>query len=505
MKKRHKFKRIRKRILTAALSMVLCLNAGFMDVREAKAAEVVAAYGTAEFIASLAATVGVVIGIDHLVGYKDMSSSLVYEDFTAPNREQDVAEVENILKVWWEKYAQEYINNNSGSDPDPSPTPAISGTPEPGTTPTPEDVPMSYDELKADATAKGLLELTPATFFVLGKVMTDFWNKIFGINSVDTTGVDETTAGDIIEVAQGETYPYYTIKHYTSGRFLGIYFYPEGSFIDLSSGDEDNNYYKVYKTALRLYRYSDNELVLSSDKKYADLNASSDYSPSSPCYDTTNLPMFSSYEDGLLWHNSVLNVQNMTKDDILYTPDHADAYNNNTGLVVPSALPSTIRLPSLDELKELQQNTNADPENSPELLQEFINALKQNQGTDPDPGTDPNPGTGTDPSPGGDGELTDPEVTPSPDDENSKYLAPDLKDFFPFCIPFDIYDVFANFTAERKAPCITFHLKSEMFNFDHEVVIDLAAFDDVAALLRTLELILFVILLAVATRKLIGA
>lgn len=79
----------------------------------------------------------------------------------------------------------------------------------------------------------------------------------------------------------------------------------------------------------------------------------------------------------------------------------------------------------------------------------------------------------------------------------------DLRSVFPFCIPFDIYNIILIFdTGEnRRAPHITFVFPLTEWEID----VDLAVFDPVAGILRVLELILFIIGLAVATRSLIGA
>lgn len=94
--------------------------------------------------------------------------------------------------------------------------------------------------------------------------------------------------------------------------------------------------------------------------------------------------------------------------------------------------------------------------------------------------------------------------TPSPEDiETTLTLTPDenLKDKFPFCIPFDIYDLVTGLVAEREAPVITCPVDVS----GHTVTVDLSEFDSVAELFRLLELILFIIGLAVGTRYLIGA
>lgn len=79
----------------------------------------------------------------------------------------------------------------------------------------------------------------------------------------------------------------------------------------------------------------------------------------------------------------------------------------------------------------------------------------------------------------------------------------DLRAIFPFCIPFDLYNLLLIFdTGEnRKAPHITFTFPITGWIID----VDLAPFDTVAGILRLLELILFIVGLAVATRSLIGA
>ena len=99
-----------------------------------------------------------------------------------------------------------------------------------------------------------------------------------------------------------------------------------------------------------------------------------------------------------------------------------------------------------------------------------------------------------------------PENTTEEDIENESYMTtPGLQDVFPFCIPFDVASLFGSFgTIEREAPKITFPLVSQLFGIDEEIVLDLAMFDTVATILRTVELIGFALGLAFVTRYLIG-
>lgn len=91
-------------------------------------------------------------------------------------------------------------------------------------------------------------------------------------------------------------------------------------------------------------------------------------------------------------------------------------------------------------------------------------------------------------------------------DETLGAAATGLQDVFPFCIPFDVVDFFKLFsTQERQAPHLVYPFQSELFGFHEEIDIDFSMFDDVAALVRNLELILFIIGLALSTRSIIGA
>lgn len=94
--------------------------------------------------------------------------------------------------------------------------------------------------------------------------------------------------------------------------------------------------------------------------------------------------------------------------------------------------------------------------------------------------------------------------TPSPDIQSEvlQGSVKGLEDIFPFCIPFDIRDMLKMFKASRKAPCISGTIPLGDF-YTWEVEIDMSRFDSVAAVLRTLELIIFIIGLAIVTKDLI--
>ena len=74
--------------------------------------------------------------------------------------------------------------------------------------------------------------------------------------------------------------------------------------------------------------------------------------------------------------------------------------------------------------------------------------------------------------------------TPEQEDQNIESMGTvDLRDIFPFCIPFDIAAVFTHFTAEREAPHLQFTIDLGPAG-SYDIDIDFSDWDDIAALLR---------------------
>lgn len=81
-----------------------------------------------------------------------------------------------------------------------------------------------------------------------------------------------------------------------------------------------------------------------------------------------------------------------------------------------------------------------------------------------------------------------------------------LSDLFPFCIPFDLYNIISCFKADPVAPSaeITIPVGYDGAEFTWETyTVSLSAFDPVAAVVRVLEYVAFVVGLMLVTRKLI--
>lgn len=79
----------------------------------------------------------------------------------------------------------------------------------------------------------------------------------------------------------------------------------------------------------------------------------------------------------------------------------------------------------------------------------------------------------------------------------------DLRDLFPFCIPFDIYRLLSSFDAEPVAPHVQLPIVIDSINFRYNLDLDFSAWNPVAQAMRTAELIVYAIALAWATGKVI--
>lgn len=99
-----------------------------------------------------------------------------------------------------------------------------------------------------------------------------------------------------------------------------------------------------------------------------------------------------------------------------------------------------------------------------------------------------------------------PPVNPNPDVTAPEDVQPyivRLGDVFPFCVPFDIYHMVTLFAADPEAPHAKWEFSLPFTGGTYEIEWDLREWDEVAALCRKLELILFCVGLAVVTSKLI--
>lgn len=177
------------------------------------------------------------------------------------------------------------------------------------------------------------------------------------------------------------------------------------------------------------------------------------------------------------------------------------------------------KVPTMDDLKDFFKkigNDKGDKDKRQKDIDDFIRKITTADtggGEAPNPNPSPDPGGGETPEPnpggggsggGGGGTTTDTPDKPDKDDDNSKKdYARDLQKIFPFCIPFDIVDCFKLFKAEPETPRVEIPIHFGIVEKDYTFVIDLKDFNNVALMLRSSLLIVFVVGLGFATRNVI--
>lgn len=76
-----------------------------------------------------------------------------------------------------------------------------------------------------------------------------------------------------------------------------------------------------------------------------------------------------------------------------------------------------------------------------------------------------------------------------------------LTDFFPFCIPFDIYEFLSVLSAAPEAPVFHWEIPVPQLGRTFDIDVDLSPWDPVAAVFRTFELLAFIVGLGMITRE----
>lgn len=80
-----------------------------------------------------------------------------------------------------------------------------------------------------------------------------------------------------------------------------------------------------------------------------------------------------------------------------------------------------------------------------------------------------------------------------------------FKEKFPFCLPWDIYNLFVGLQAEEEAPRFVVPFKFERLGIDEEIVIDFGDYEEQIKIIRFFIGAMFVFALIMVSRKIIGA
>ncbi|MDD6106428.1 MAG: procyclic acidic repetitive family protein [Ruminococcus sp.] len=446
-----------------------------------------------------------------------------------PATQGQIDNAESKINEWYDNAIKDWYKNHGGSS-EPTPTP---GTSPPVTVapinPDDLDIPEDWATLKKNATDKGLLAMGAATAYCVKEAVKGWWDDI-----VQPVDIKDGVPEDVVNTIVGSGCPYYYYVEYTDGE-VDLYLGGIGSY-RLSNRASFCAPYYWYKNG-----------VLNSSGEIGGLEVPA------PDIRRTNVPKFATKEEGEAWSEQQRKnaSSKLPKTSLWPSVDTKDDYDNNRTLPSPSypnlAVPS-IKLPTLDELKDLWKQGSDDEENRPTYVTNFITnhtvqptpepeptkkpEVNPNPGggTDPDPDPEPTPSTtpavvpdpggGTDPQPsgspdpnpdpggGGDTDPDNPE-TPTPEEEASPYKA-DLREIFPFCIPFDLIHLLKVFDAEAEAPVFEFPLDIEMDNpwtgekvvdYHHTFELDMADYEPVIKILRIFQVIFFIIALMLITRQ----
>lgn len=436
------------------------------------------------------------------------------------------------LKPYYDDLASEYererfkVINGGGGESQPSPTPDPGTTPDPGVTPVPGQIP-TFDELVAPALAGGAISWASGAWDTMAKAISNLWDKICGVAHPELND-EELTAVALSLASKHQNYPYYfycvnqdeKTKRYIlvfADKFSYCRRYTDGTYGFMTGNHV--NYGKINNEQFGEPYYYNNSYSGQSDG-FTYLSTSGSINQST-LYWSTNAPIFDvNTNDALNWYNSqVANADKYVKENIWVHPDLQNTYQNNGKLEYPQEAPQPLQYPSAENLADLAKKLNPEinpdysPEIAPNYVQELIQKLQQNPSVNPDPNPNPNPNPnpdpGTNPQPTLKPNPTGTPEDPTPEEEASPYKA-DLREVFPFCIPFDLIHLLKVFEADAEAPVFEFPLDIELDNpwtgekvvdYHHTFKLDMSDYEPVVKILRIFQVVFFIIALMLITRQ----
>lgn len=491
------------------------------------------------------------LGLDMLLKTKnDINNWDWGEVLDDPATQGQIDNAESKINEWYDNAVKDWYKNHGGSS-GPTPTP---GTSPPVTVapinPDDLDIPEDWATLKKNATDKGLLAMGAATAYCVKEAVKGWWDELIQYDSVLHNSTNKYQDKRLLG--------YQKISSYASDKsqIMTSYAYDINGNIDrLVISDATNNYGINYH---RFGTYESDQMIGSYyilNRSWCDESRGTTSSKMVYVYAglnslyTTGAEEYHFYVPIVDDEGNVLQKAEQKppgKTALWPSVDLKDDYDNNRSPNFPELATPTLRLPSLDEIKDLWKQGSDDEENRPTYVTNFITnhtvqptpepeptkkpEVNPNPGggTDPDPkptpsttpavvpdpggGTDPQPSGSPDPNPdpggGGDTDPDNPE-TPTPEEEASPYKA-DLREIFPFCIPFDLIHLLKVFDAEAEAPVFEFPLDIEMNNpwtgekvvdYHHTFELDMADYESVIKILRIFQVIFFIIALMLITRQ----
>lgn len=499
-----------KRIKTRALALLLSCSVlatgivgGYEKVQAASLSAGAALAGESlSFLESLFMAGGMSLGLDMILKTQNDINNWDWGDvLDDPATQGQIDNTESKINEWYDNAVKDWYKNHGGSS-DPTPTP---GTSPPVTVapinPDDLDIPKDWATLKKNATDKGLLAMGAATAYCVKEAVKGWWDDI-----VQPVDIKDGVPEDVVNTIVGSGCPYYYYVEYTDGE-VDLYLGSIGSYRYSNRG----RFYAPY------YSYKNGELQSSNKDEGLNINFPA------PDVRRTNAPKFATEEEGDAWSEQQRKnaSSKLPKTALWPSVDLKDDYDNNRSPNFPELATPTLRLPSLDEIKDLWKQGKDDDDNRPTYVTNFITNHTVQTTPEPEP-TDkpdakptptiavvPDPGGGS--GSGGSGSGTDPDnpQPENPEDEVKPYTA-DLKDVFPFCIPFDLMHLFEVLDAEPEAPVFKIPIELKVDNpftgksivdYEDTIKIDLSDYEQPIKVIRIFEVIFFLIGLMLITRS----
>lgn len=458
------------------------------------------------------------LGLDMLLKTKnDINNWDWGEVLDDPATQGQIDNTESKINEWYDNAVKDWYKNHGGSS-EPTPTP---GTSPPVTVapinPDDLDIPEDWATLKKNATDKGLLAMGAATAYCVKEAVKGWWDELVRNDECISNDANTLKYADLIGKITTHCYAQKVDRNeqifiYKNKDIDKVYMYyktyPDGSckYYEFNSGTSIVNSFDVFSLEHKVdYSYSNVEEKTLTYLNYAKsivrddshmLSYKKEYTTSFECY----IPYVLNGEE------KEPDKKPLTKTALWPSVDLKDDYDNNRSPNFPELATPTLRLPSLDEIKDLWKQGSDDEENRPTYVTNFITNHTVQPTPEPEPTkkpeVNPNPGGGTDPDP-------DNPETSTPEEEASPYKA-DLREIFPFCIPFDLIHLLKVFDAEAEAPVFEFPLDIEMNNpwtgekvvdYHHTFELDMADYESVIKILRIFQVIFFIIALMLITRQ----
>lgn len=516
-----------KRIKTRALALLLSCSVlatgivgGYEKVQAASLSAGAALAGESlSFLESLFMAGGMSLGLDMILKTQNDINNWDWGDvLDDPATQGQIDNTESKINEWYDNAVKDWYKNHGGSS-DPTPTP---GTSPPVTVapinPDDLDIPEDWATLKKNATDKGILAMGAATAYCVKEAVKGWWDELVQNDECISNDANTLKYADLIGKITTHCYAQKLDINeqnwiYKNKDIDKVYVNYETSsngsckYYEFNSGISNVMALDVFTLKhLVDYTFSNVEektkTYLSegrssvTDDSYL-LSSKEEYITSFECY----IPYVLNGEE------KEPDKKPLIKTALWPSVDLKDDYDNNRSPNFPELATPTLRLPSLDEIKDLWKQGADDDNNRPTYVTNFITNHTVQATPEPEPTQAPGGGSSGGGSGGGSG--TEKPDNPKPEDEIAPYKA-DIKKVFPFCIPFDLIHLFEVFDAEPEAPVfeIPIELKfdnpftgSSIVDYEDSIKIDLSDYEQPIKVIRIFEVIFFLIGLMLITRS----